>query len=49
MKQIILQKQYFAFGTGTVCHVRNSIFQPIALVESTSTTLLTILLSDYEE
>ena len=49
MKQIILQKQYFAFRIGTVCHVWNSIFQPLALVESTKTTILTILPSNYEE
>ena len=49
MKQIILQKQYFAFNIGTVCHVWNSILQPLALVTSTSTTILMILPSDYEE
>ena len=49
MKQIILQKQYYAFRIGTVCQVWNSIFQPLALVASTWTTILTILPSDYEE
>ena len=49
MKQIILQKQYFAFRTGTVWHVWNSIFQTLALVASTRTTILMIPPGDYEE
>ena len=49
MKEIIFEKQYFAFRIGTVCHVWNSIFQPLALVASTRTTILTILPRDYEE
>ena len=49
MKEIILHKQYFAFHIGTVCHVWNSIFQPLALVASTRTTILAILSRDYEE
>ena len=49
MKQIILQKQYYAFRIGTVCQVWNSIFQPLALAASTRATILKILPSDYEE
>ena len=49
MKQIILQKQHFAFRIGTVYHVWNSIFRPLALVAFTRTTILTILPCDYEE
>ena len=48
-KQIILQKQYFAFRISTVCHVWNSILQPLALIASTTTTILTRLPSDYGE
>ena len=49
MRQIILQEQYFAFRISTVSHVWNTIFQPLALVASTTTTILTIAASDYEE
>ena len=49
MKHLLLQKQCFAFHIGTVCHVWNLIFQPLALLASTRTTILTILPCDYEE
>ena len=49
MKEIILQKQYFAYRIGTVCHVWNLVFQPLALVASTRTTILTKLRNNCEE
>ena len=48
-KQIFLQKQYFAFRKSTVCHVWYSILQPLALVASKTTTILTMLPSNYGE
>ena len=48
-KQIILQKQYFAFRISTLCHLRNSISQPLALVADTTATILTMFHGDYGE
>ena len=43
----MLQKQYFTFCTSTLCHVGNSILQPLALAADTTATILTIPPSDY--
>ena len=41
--------QYFAFRKCTVGHAWNSILQPLTLVAYTTTTLLTMVPSDYGE